>query len=460
MQPACAHGFKLGSIGLDREELHGLACSIRQMVDEFSPDILIDSRVFHRRIGENQNRGVNPFTRICRNIRDQVAVIVGKALINLECASRQRKGKPAWLLAGNAPGNAGRARCGHYRRILERNAGNRHSVLRFRPQRVVDGFQFDHIKSGWSPKFGKWKAKLFDLPRFRRTYFDWQMALSDDGWNSLFLANHDLPRQVSKYANDGKNRVRSAKLLAIILHLMKGTLFIYQGEEIGMTNARFEHLEDFRHVELFGHYDLAIADGQIHAEFIAGANANGRDNARTPMQWSDGAHAGFSTATPWIAVNEYYPAINVAADMADPEGVTATYRKLISLRSTMPIISKGDFIPFSVTDTKVSAFAREQDGQHLSVVANFSNMDVVYDVPEGLRCIGRCLVYNLQPWDQIVNQIRLAPWEAFALSVGVMLVHCVGCERRQWLDEQPLWAGLVNPEVALARGGKPPVTSL
>ena len=276
-------------------------------------------------------------------------------------------------------------------------------------------FQFDHVKSGWDPKFGKWKPKPFDLPRFRKTFFDWQMALSDDGWNSLFLTNHDLPRQVSKYADDGEYRVRSAKLLAITLHLMKGTPFIYQGEEIGMTNARFERLEDFRDVELFGHYDQAIADGQTHAEFIAGANANGRDNARTPMQWSADEHAGFTTGIPWIAVNENYPAINVAADMANPEGVAATYRKLISLRSTMPIISQGRFIPFSVTDTKVFAYAREGDGQRLSVVANFSDMDVIYDVPEGLRCIGRCLVFNVQPRDQIAKQVRLAPWEAFAL---------------------------------------------
>lgn len=276
-------------------------------------------------------------------------------------------------------------------------------------------FQFDHVKSGWDPEFGKWRPKPFDLPRFRRAFFDWQMALADDGWNSLFLTNHDLPRQVSKYADDGEYRVRSAKLLAIMLHLMKGTPFIYQGEEIGMTNASFKRLEDFRDVELFGHYDQAIAGGQTHAEFISGANANGRDNARTPMQWSAGEHAGFTTGTPWIGVNRNYPAINVAADMADPEGISAIYRKLISLRKVMPIISQGAFIPFSATDTTVFAYAREHDRQRLSVVANFSDAEVDYDIPEGLGGNGQCLVCNVQPRHQIARQIRLAPWEAFAV---------------------------------------------
>lgn len=276
-------------------------------------------------------------------------------------------------------------------------------------------FQFDHVKAGWDAKFGKWKPLPFDLPRFKKSFFNWQIALAADGWNSLFLTNHDLPRQVSKYGNDGAWRVRSAKLLAIVLHFMKGTPFIYQGEEIGMTNARFNRLEDFRDVELFGHYDQSIAEGQTHAEFIAGANSNGRDNARTPMQWSAHEHAGFTSGTPWIAVNENYTAINVEADKADPEGVFGLYRQLVALRKDLSILSQGSFVPFSTTDATVFAFARELDQQRLSVVANFSDAEIVYDVPEGLSGIGRCLVCNVTPRDQIMRQITLAPWEAFAV---------------------------------------------
>ena len=276
-------------------------------------------------------------------------------------------------------------------------------------------FQFDHVKAGWDAKFGKWKPLPFDLTRFRKSFFDWQIALAEDGWNSLFLTNHDLPRQVSKYGNDGKFRVRSAKLLAIVLHLMKGTPFVYQGEEIGMTNALFARLEDFRDVELFGHYDQAMAEGQTHDEFISGANANGRDNARTPMQWSASEHAGFTSGIPWIAVNGNYPAINVAADMMNPDGVSALYRQLIALRKTLPIVSKGGFVPFALTDATVFAYARELDHQRLSVVANFSDAEILFDVPEGLRGIGRCLLFNVESRDRMVGQIKLAPWEAFAL---------------------------------------------
>ena len=129
---------------------------------------------------------------------------------------------------------------------------------------------------------------------------DWQAAMADDGWNSLFLSNHDLPRQVSKYGDDGAFRVRSAKCLATLLHLMKGTPFVYQGEEIGMTNASFTRMEQFRDVETLGQYADQLAAGESEADFIAGANANGRDNARTPMQWSAGPHAGFTDGEPWI----------------------------------------------------------------------------------------------------------------------------------------------------------------
>lgn len=276
-------------------------------------------------------------------------------------------------------------------------------------------FQFDHVKAGWDPKFGKWKPLAFDLPRFKKSFFDWQVALANDGWNSLFLTNHDLPRQVSKYGDDGEYRERSAKLLAMAIHLMKGTPFVYQGEEIGMTNAHFERLEQFKDVELFGHYDSAIADGQTHAEFIAGANANGRDNARTPMQWSTADQAGFTSGSPWIEVNSNYVEINAETDRSNPKGVFEFYRKLIELRKALPIVSQGNFVPFSVNDSSVFAYAREMGQQRLSVIANFSDAEVCYQVPEELDANGGCVLYNLEPRTRIMGEIRLAPWEAFAI---------------------------------------------
>ncbi|MGZ9809933.1 alpha-glucosidase [Pseudoroseicyclus sp. H15] len=276
-------------------------------------------------------------------------------------------------------------------------------------------FQFEHVKAGWHETFGKWKPLPFDLPTFKKAFFDWQIALADDGWNSLFLTNHDLPRQVSKYGDDGEFRVRSAKLLATVLHFMKGTPFVYQGEEIGMTNSRFERLEQFRDVELFGHHEAVMAQGHSLEEFISGANANGRDNARTPMQWSAGENAGFTSGTPWIEVNPNHTEINVEADRSDPDGLIAFYRHLVHLRKTLPILTRGDFRPFSVEDEAIFAYGRAFDGQRLSVVANVSSEPVSYDIPEGLACRGTCLVHNVEPRDELAGRIELAPWEAVAI---------------------------------------------
>lgn len=276
-------------------------------------------------------------------------------------------------------------------------------------------FQFDHVKLGWDDEHGKWKPKPFDLVAFKKVFTDWQLALAEDGWNSLFLSNHDLPRSVSRYGNDGAFRVRSAKMLATAIHLMKGTPYIYQGEEIGMTNVAFDRIEQFRDVETLGHYAEAVAKGVDPADFIAGANTNGRDNARTPMQWTAGAGAGFTTGTPWIDVNPNHATINVAADRADPDGVFAHYQTLARLRRTLPVIASGRFIPFAAEDDRVFAYLRELDGTRLSVVANFTGEIADFDVPEGLAGRGACLVSNVASRDEIAGRIRLAPYEAVAI---------------------------------------------
>ena len=246
-------------------------------------------------------------------------------------------------------------------------------------------------------------------------FTDWQLALAEDGWNSLFLSNHDLPRSVSRYGDDGPFRVRSAKMLATVIHLMKGTPYIYQGEEIGMTNVAFDRIEQFRDVETLGHYAEAVAKGVEPAEFIRGANTNGRDNARTPMQWTAGAGAGFTTGTPWIDVNPNHGTINVAADRADPEGVFAHYQTLARLRRALPVITEGRFIPFAAEDTRVFAYLRERNGTRLSVVANFTGETVDFDVPEGRAGRGLCLVSSVAPRDELAGRVWLAPYEAVAV---------------------------------------------
>ncbi len=276
-------------------------------------------------------------------------------------------------------------------------------------------FQFAHVTAFHHPERGKWDPRPFDLPTFRRALFRWQEALRDDGWNALFLSNHDLPRQVSRYGDDGTWRVRSAKALATALHLMRGTPFVYQGEEIGMTNTRFTDPAQFRDVEAIGHWAEARARGADPAAFLAGASANGRDNARTPMQWSGAAHGGFTAGTPWIEANPNHEAINVAADRADPDGVFEHYRRLIALRRDHAIVSHGRFRAEAEDHPQVMAYVRELDGRRLSVVANLSGRDVSFAVPPGLTVSGACLSATVAPRERIEGTLDLAPYEAVAV---------------------------------------------
>ena len=276
-------------------------------------------------------------------------------------------------------------------------------------------FQFDHIKAGWDPVLGKFKPRPLNLPRLKKTFNDWQAALADDGWNALFLSNHDLPRQVSYYGGDGPHRVRAAQMLATVTHLMKGTPYVYQGEEIGMTNVAFTRIDQFRDIETLGHYADQMALGVSEADFIAGANANGRDNARTPMQWDRTDQAGFTTGTPWIEVNPNYSQINVAADAADPNGVLAHYRRLIALRREMLLIVHGRYTPYAQDDPAVFAYTRTWEGARLSVIANFTGRDVAFDVPDGLEAEGECLVTNASNRASARGTLTLDPFEAFAI---------------------------------------------
>ncbi len=276
-------------------------------------------------------------------------------------------------------------------------------------------FQFSHVLAGFHPEHGKWGDVPFDPVAFKQTFFDWQEVLAEDGWNALFLSNHDLPRAVSKYGDDGALRLRSAKLLALAIHLMKGTPFIYQGEEIAMTNARFSTMDQFRDVETFGQYEAALAAGLTREEFIKGANRNGRDNARTPMQWEDRAQAGFTDGTPWIDVNPNYRQINAKTDRADPAGVFSFYQSLTELRRCLPVVAIGAFRAFAKSHPNVMAYTRMLDGEKLSVIANITGETVVFDVPQKMQQTGRCLLFTVAERQALGATVTLAPYEGFAI---------------------------------------------
>ena len=275
-------------------------------------------------------------------------------------------------------------------------------------------FQFNHVTAGWHPTLGKWRPKPRDLVALKRVLFDWQHALAEDGWNALFLSNHDLPRQVSAFGDDGAFRIASAKALATALHLLKGTPFVYQGEEIGMTNARFTDIAQYRDIETLGHYAEQTAAGVTPADFIAGANISSRDNARTPMQWSDAAHGGFTTGTPWIEANPNHPRINVAADRADPDGVFRHYRRLIALRREHAIIRHGRCAPCLEDHPQVMAYTRVLGADRLVVLANLSGAIAEVALPDALTAGGETLIATHGARDLSGGSLTLHPWEALA----------------------------------------------
>jgi oligo-1,6-glucosidase len=233
-------------------------------------------------------------------------------------------------------------------------------------------FQFDHVRLDQGRS--KWDLKPLDLRELKATLNRWQAGLGDVGWNSLYWGNHDQPRAVSRYGDDApEHRVQAAKALATVLHLQRGTPYVYQGEELGMTNAPFASIEDYRDVESLNHYAEAIAAGQDPVDVLAALRVKSRDNARTPMQWDASANAGFTDATPWLPVNPNHVEINAAAQVDDPDSVFNHYRWLIGLRHTLPVVAEGDFTPLAEDHPQIYAYVRRLGDEELRVVANLSS---------------------------------------------------------------------------------------
>lgn len=276
-------------------------------------------------------------------------------------------------------------------------------------------FQFEHITLTWE-NGDKWQPIPLDLPALKRVLTKWQVELADEGWNSLFWNNHDLPRVVSKYGDEGQYRVESAKMLATSLHLMKGTPYIYQGEEIGMTNVAFDSIDDYRDIETLNFYQERTANGVAPETMLAAVHENSRDNARTPMQWDNSAHAGFSAAQPWLAVNPNYPDINVADALDDPNSIFYHYQKLIALRKQLPVIVRGAFEPVFEEHDQVLAYIRQDDTQRLFVLSNFSAEEVPLAMPSALQTSqAECVIANYAPRQQLEAIVTLQPYESFAM---------------------------------------------
>ncbi|WP_064609716.1 glycoside hydrolase family 13 protein [Photobacterium sp. J15] len=276
-------------------------------------------------------------------------------------------------------------------------------------------FQFEHITLTWEHG-DKWNPIPLDLPAFKKVLTKWQVELENEGWNSLFWNNHDLPRVVSKYGDEGKYRVESAKMLATTLHLMKGTPYVYQGEEIGMTNVAFDSIDDYRDIETLNFYKERTENGVAPETMLAAVHENSRDNARTPMHWDNSDNAGFSTNQPWLQVNPNYPDINVAAALEDQSSIFYHYQKLIQLRKSLPVIVHGAFEPVFEDHDKVFAYVRSDEQHRLFVLNNFTAEEVVLALPESLRTDNaECIIANYEHRQQLGEELTLKPYESFAV---------------------------------------------
>ena len=276
-------------------------------------------------------------------------------------------------------------------------------------------FTFEHVDLDTAPGGTKWDLAPLHLPDLTANLGHWQRALLATGWNSLYWNNHDQPHIVSRWGDDGPGRVASAKAFGTALHLLRGTPFIYQGEEIGMTNAHFTALAQYRDIESVNHALAALAAGADEPDVLHALAVKSRDNARTPMQWDATAHAGFTTGTPWIAVNDNYPHVNVAAALADEGSVFHHYRLLVALRHQYPVIVDGDVEMLRADHEQVFGYLRRLDGTALLVIVNLSGEPAV--LPDDPRLAAFAGAAALVGAPGLPDGGRLAPWESRALLV-------------------------------------------
>lgn len=277
-------------------------------------------------------------------------------------------------------------------------------------------FQFEHILLDQQDDGEKWDLKPLNLVDLKRTLAKWQTELGDEGWNSLFWNNHDTPRIVSRWGNDEEYRQESAKLFAILLHLMKGTPYIYQGEEIGMTNYEMASLNDIYDIESINMYHERLAAGYSEADILTSINAKGRDHARTPMQWhGDQAHAGFTVGQPWIPVNDNFTGINVAQNLAEKDSVFATYQQLIQYRKDHDIVVKGDFQLLYPDHPAVFAYKRQWQDDAFVVLANVSEEEQTVAVAE--LSLNDVIINNYDELTVRDGQLTLEPYQAIAITI-------------------------------------------
>ncbi|UTH13767.1 alpha,alpha-phosphotrehalase [Macrococcus equipercicus] len=288
-----------------------------------------------------------------------------------------------------------------------------HCIKYTNPERreLSSVFNFHHLKVDY--KDGeKWSEQPFDFVELKQILFKWQLGIqAGGGWNAIFWCNHDQPRVVSRFGDDSteENRVLSAKMLAIALHLLQGTPYIYQGEEIGMTNLYFDNIKQYRDVESLNAYSIMKERGISDDQTMRILQHKSRDNSRSPVQWDDSEHAGFTTGTPWIETAKNYKTVNVKQALADKNSIFYTYQHLIRLRHNFEIITYGKVLPLLENHPELFAYERRLDDDTLIIVANFSGQEVT--VPDDIALEGTVLINNYESYSR-----TLKPYQAVAVK--------------------------------------------
>ncbi|HHQ4756576.1 TPA: alpha,alpha-phosphotrehalase [Aeromonas hydrophila] len=273
-------------------------------------------------------------------------------------------------------------------------------------------FNFHHLKVDY-PNGDKWTKAPFDFLELKRIFNHWQSGMHGKGWSALFWCNHDQPRIVSRFGDESEHRVVAAKMLASTLHGLQGTPYIYQGEEIGMTNPGYQRIDDYQDVESRNIFAIKQAEGMSEAEILAILGAKSRDNSRTPMQWSAAPNAGFTSGTPWLKPAANYSEINAEAAQADENSVFWHYRDLIALRKAHPIFTQGDYQELLTGHPQIWAYARRANGQTLLVVSNFYGEPVEFALPAELQSgQGRLLLGNYPDSPAQPQSAMLRPYES------------------------------------------------
>ncbi|OOE94027.1 MULTISPECIES: alpha,alpha-phosphotrehalase [unclassified Salinivibrio] len=278
-------------------------------------------------------------------------------------------------------------------------------------------FNFHHLKVDY-PGGEKWRLAPFDFLALKQLFRTWQHGLHNQGWGALFWCNHDQPRVVSRFGDDRHHRVESAKMLATAIHMQQGTPYVYQGEEIGMTNPGYQHIDDYQDVESRNMHRLLCDQGMPEGEVLAILAARSRDNSRTPMQWNSSANAGFTQGTPWLKPAPNYVDVNVDTALADKDSVFYHYKQLISLRKTLPVIREGDYQDLLPDHPQLLAYRRDNGDSQLVVVCNFYGEPVTATLPIAPAPNADLVSHNYPEAKPLMPEMQLAPYEALVYLIN------------------------------------------